>query len=104
MLLRDHQLKKKIIHIQIVTYEPRGNHKPKICNRCAHKGKGSFCCGAVETNLTSNHEVGGSIPGLAQWVKVWPGCELWCRSQMQLRSCIAVAVVYTSSCSSDFDP
>ena len=25
--------------------------------------------GAVETNLTRNHEVSGSIPGLTQWVK-----------------------------------
>ena len=25
--------------------------------------------GAVETNPTRNHEVEGSIPGLAQWVK-----------------------------------
>ena len=25
--------------------------------------------GAAETNLTRNHEVGGSIPGLAKWVK-----------------------------------
>ena len=26
-------------------------------------------CGAAETNPTRNHEVEGSIPGLAQWVK-----------------------------------
>ena len=31
-------------------------------------------------------------------------CEPWCRSQMQLRSCVAVAVVYDGSCSSNFTP
>ena len=42
----------------------------------------SSYCGSAETNLTSNHEVADSIPGLAQWVRD-PGIrhchELWCR-------------------------
>ena len=32
-------------------------------------GSGSSHCGAAETNPTKNHEVVGSIPGVAQWVK-----------------------------------
>ena len=31
--------------------------------------RGSSRHGAVETNPTRNHEVSGSIPGLAQWIK-----------------------------------
>ena len=27
------------------------------------------CCGTMETNPPGNHEVAGSVPGLAQWVK-----------------------------------
>ena len=41
------------------------------------------------TNLTKNHEVVGSIPGLAQWVGDLPCCELWCRFQTRLRSRVA---------------
>ena len=45
------------------------------------------------TNPTRNHEVAGSIPALAQWVNGIRHCrELWCGSQMWLRSHIAVAL------------
>lgn len=34
-----------------------------------NKNNGSSYCGKVETNLTRNHEVVGSMPGLSHWVK-----------------------------------
>ena len=53
------------------------------------------------TNPTRNHEVVGSIPFLAQWVKDPVSFrELWCRLQTGLRSGVAVAVVQAGSCSS----
>ena len=49
--------------------------------------------GTAETNPIRNPEVGGSTPGLTQWVKdpVLP-VSCWCRSQTRLGSGIAMAV------------
>ena len=45
------------------------------------------------TNPTGNHEVAGSIPGLAPWVNYRRCRELWCRLQTRLGSRVAVALV-----------
>ena len=50
-------------------------------------------CGMVEMNPTRNQKVVGSIPGLTQWLGIQCCHELWCRSQTQLGSDVAVAVV-----------
>ena len=44
-------------------------------------------------NLTSIHEDAGLIPDLTQWVGTQHCLNLWCGSQTQLGSGIAVAVV-----------
>ena len=50
------------------------------------------CHGTAEMNLTGIPEDAGSTPGLAQWVGDQALPELWCRSQVQLRSHVAVAL------------
>ena len=44
------------------------------------------------TNLTRNHEVVGSIPGLVSGLTIQSCRELWCRLQMRLGSHVAVAL------------
>ena len=56
----------------------------------------------METKPARNREVAGLILGLTQQVKD-PSChELSCRSQTQLRSGVAVAVVWAGSYSSRY--
>ena len=52
--------------------------------------------------MTSIHGYTGSIPGLDQWVKIHCCYELWYRSEMQLKS--LVAVVEAGSYTSDLTP
>ena len=60
--------------------------------------------GAVETNPTTNHEVEGSIPGLAHGSRIWRCCELWYRPQTRLGLAVAVAVAQAGGYSSDLTP
>ena len=41
---------------------------------------------------------------LLSGLRIQPCCELWCRLQTQLGSCVAVAVSQASSYSSDLTP
>ena len=65
----------------------------------------SSCHGSEEMNLTiasMRTQVGplASLSGL----RIRHCCQLWCRSQTQLKSGVAVAVVQAGSCSSDSIP
>ena len=41
---------------------------------------------------------------LLSGLRIWRCCELWCRSQTELGSCVAEAVAQAGSCSSDSTP
>ena len=80
-------------------------------HRCKNPQKGSSHCVSAgyepAVQLVSMRMWVWSLPGLAQWalpsgLKIQHCHELWCRSQLRLRSCAAVAV--TGSCSSDSIP
>ena len=51
------------------------------------KNRGS-CRGSVVNE--HNYEDMGSIPGFTQWARIWPCCDLRCRSQTRLRSLVVV--------------
>ena len=70
-----------------------GDLKPvTLPDHLLKKAPRSSHCGAAETNPTRNHEVSGSIPGLAQWLRIQRCCELWYRLKTQLGSHVAVAL------------
>ena len=66
-------------------------------NRSSHRS-------SVEGNLTSVHEDAGSILPRSNGLKFWRCHELWCKSQMKLRSCVAVAVGVGQRLQLWFDP
>ena len=65
---------------------------------------GSSRRGSVQTNLTSIHEDAGSNPASLSGLRIQHCCELWCRSQMQRGSHIAVAVAQAGGYSSNWTP
>ena len=67
-------------------------------------GRALNLSGSAVMNPTSIHQDSGSIPGLTQWLRIRRCRDLWCGSQMRFGSRAAVAVAWTSSCSSNSPP
>ena len=45
-----------------------------------------------------------SLASFSGWLRIWHCCELWCRLQTQLESCVSVAVAVAGSYISDSTP
>ena len=58
---------------------------------------GNSRCGAAKTNLTSIHEDVGLIPASLSGLVIWHCQEVWCKTQIRLRSHISVAVALAGS-------
>ena len=80
----------KVNQPRIKNIPPKFQKVPK--SRSSH-------CGSAATNPTSIHEGSCSIPGLTHGLRIQHCCEQWCRLQIQLGYCIAVAKA--GSCSPD---
>ena len=52
-------------------------------------------------NMASIHEDAGSVLASLSGLRIWCLLKLWHRLQTWLGSCVAVEVVYASSCGSD---
>ena len=63
---------------------------------------GNSRCGAAKTNLTSIHEDVGLIPASLSGLVIWHCQEVWCMTQIRLRSHISVAVALAGSYSSSW--
>ena len=62
-----------------------------------------LCLRGLQTQLVSTRTWVQSLT-LLSGLRIWHCHELWCKSQMWLRSDVAVAVAMASSCSADSTP
>ena len=110
---------KKRLHFDLWVKRGIQTKKKVFFNMCCL----CLSCEVLRPSVSSKISLQG-VPAVAQWKRIrrvatrtWvPSlasfsglrtqccCELWCRSQTRLGSCIAVAVVKAGSCSSDSTP